>query len=745
MTETSARKITPEVVAEHGLTPEEYRRLLEILGREPRICELGIFSVMWSEHCSYKSSRVWLKTLPTSGAKVIQGPGENAGIVDIGDGDAIVFKMESHNHPSYIEPFQGAATGVGGIMRDVFTMGARPIANLNALRFGAPDHAKTRHLVRGVVAGIAHYGNCTGVPTIGGETNFDEGYDNNILVNAMCVGLAKTDKVFYSAAKGVGLPVVYVGSKTGRDGIHGATMASAEFDEKSDEKRPTVQVGDPFTEKLLIEACLELMETDSIIAIQDMGAAGLTSSTAEMADKGGVGIELDLDLVPQRETGMTAYEMMLSESQERMLMILKPEREAEAKAIFTKWGLDFAVIGHTTDTGRMIITHKGNIEADLPVPVLANSAPMYERPWAEPKKPAKILPEWVPTPNSILGTLKELMGGPHLSSRRWIWEQYDHMVMGDTIGRPGGDAGVVRVHGTQKAVAVACDVTPRYVTADPEEGTKQAVVETWRNLTAVGADPIAITDNMNFANPERPEVMGQFVASVRGMGEACRALDYPVVSGNVSLYNETNGAGIPPTPAIGGVGLVPDSAKLADIRLKSEGHMLILIGREEGHLGQSIYQNFATGKFDGAPPPVDLEAEIKAGRLIRSLIREGRVVAVHDCADGGLLVAIAEMALAGGQHGLSRESSGLGVELYPYEGKLPAHAIWFGEDQGRYAVEVTPQKAEEVLERARLLELPARIVGRTGGDAIRMKGETALPLSELRAAHESWLPNLMGG
>jgi phosphoribosylformylglycinamidine synthase len=737
-------KITPETVAEHGLKPEEYQRLLDILGREPLICELGIFSVMWSEHCSYKSSRVWLKTLPTSGPKVIQGPGENAGVVDLGDGDAVVFKMESHNHPSYIEPFQGAATGVGGIMRDVFTMGARPVANLNALRFGAPDHAKTRHLVGGVVAGIAHYGNCTGVPTIGGETNFDAGYDNNILVNAMCVGLAKTDKIFYSAAKGVGLPVVYVGSKTGRDGIHGATMASAEFDDKSDEKRPTVQVGDPFTEKLLIEACLELMATDSIIAIQDMGAAGLTSSTAEMADKGGVGIDLNLDLVPQREAGMTAYEMMLSESQERMLMILKPEREADAKAVFTKWGLDFAVIGTTTDTGRMVITHNGNVEADLPVPVLANSAPMYERPWVEPKKPAKILPEWVPAPNSILGTLKELMGGPHLSSRRWIWEQYDHMVMGDTIGRPGGDAGVVRVHGTKKAIAVTCDVTPRYVTADPEEGTKQAVVETWRNLTAVGADPLAITDNMNFANPERPEVMGQFVASVRGMGEACRALDYPVVSGNVSLYNETNGTGIPPTPAIGGVGLVPDSAKLADIRLKSDGNMLILIGREEGHLGQSIYQNFATGKFDGAPPPVDLESEIKAGRLIRTLIREGRVAAVHDCADGGLLVAIAEMALAGGKHGLSRENSGLGVELYPYEGKLPAHAIWFGEDQGRYVVEVTPQKAEEVLERARLLELPARIIGRTGGDAIGLKGETALPLSELRAAHEAWMPKLMG-
>jgi phosphoribosylformylglycinamidine synthase subunit PurL len=737
-------KITPEVVAEHGLKAEEYQRLLDILGREPRICELGIFSVMWSEHCSYKSSRVWLKTLPTSGPKVIQGPGENAGVVDLGDGDAVAFKMESHNHPSYIEPFQGAATGVGGIMRDVFTMGARPVANLNALRFGAPDHAKTRRLVNGVVAGIAHYGNCTGVPTIGGETNFDAGYNNNVLVNAMCVGLAKTDKIFYSAAKGVGLPVVYVGSKTGRDGIHGATMASAEFDDKSEEKRPTVQVGDPFTEKLLIEACLELMATDSIIAIQDMGAAGLTSSTAEMADKGGVGIELNLDLVPQREPGMTAYEMMLSESQERMLMILKPEREADAKAVFTKWGLDFAVIGTTTDTGRMIITHKGNVEADLPVPVLANSAPMYDRAWVEPKKPAKILPEWVPAPNSVLGTLKDLMGGPHLSSRRWIWEQYDHMVMGDTIGRPGGDAGVVRIHGTTKAIAITCDVTPRYVTADPQEGTKQAVVETWRNLVAVGADPLAITDNMNFANPERPEVMGQFVASVRGMGEACRALDYPVVSGNVSLYNETNGTGIPPTPAIGGVGLVPDSAKLADIRLKSEGNMLILIGREEGHLGQSIYQNFAAGKFEGAPPPVDLDSEIKAGRLIRTLIREGRVVAVHDCADGGLLVAIAEMALAGGRHGLSRDSSGLGVELYPYEGKLPAHAIWFGEDQGRYVVEVTPQKAEEVLERARLLELPARIVGRTGGDAISLKGETPLPLSELRAAHEAWLPKLMG-
>jgi phosphoribosylformylglycinamidine synthase len=743
--------ITPEIVAEHGLKPDEYQRLLKILGREPSLTELGIFSVMWSEHCSYKSSRVWLKTLPTKGARVIQGPGENAGVVDLGDGDAAIFKMESHNHPSYIEPFQGAATGVGGIMRDVFTMGARPVANMNALRFGDPSHAKTRHLVDGVVAGISHYGNCTGVPTIGGETNFDAGYNNNILVNAMCVGLAKTDKIFYSAAKGVGLPVVYVGSKTGRDGIHGATMASAEFDDKSEEKRPTVQVGDPFTEKLLIEACLELMATDSIIAIQDMGAAGLTSSTSEMADKGGVGIDLNLDAVPQREANMTAYEMMLSESQERMLVILKPGREAEAEAIFKKWGLDFAVIGITTDTGRMIVKHKGKVEADLPVPVLANSAPMYERPWFHHVSPQPILPEWVKAPNCVLATLKEMMASPALCSRRWIWQQYDHMVMGDTVQRPGGDAGVVRVHGTNKALAVTCDVTPRYVAADPEMGTKQAVAESWRNLVAVGADPIAITDNMNFANPERPEIMGQFVGSVKGMGEACRVLDYPVVSGNVSLYNETNGVGIPPTPAIGGVGLIPDVSKMASLGLKREGDLLIVIGREKGWLGQSLYQQHAMGKLEGAPPPVDLADELKAGRLIRALIREssfatvgqsqiGAVSAVHDCSDGGLLIAIAEMALAGGENG-----EGMGVELFPYEGRLPAHAIWFGEDQGRYVVSVDPAKAEEVLERARLLALPARIVGKTGGSAIAKPGAEPLPLTDLRAAHEGWLPRYMAG
>ena len=738
MTDASKPKITRELVAEHGLKGDEYQRLLQILGREPTFTELGIFSVMWSEHCSYKSSRVWLRTLPTTGRQVIQGPGENAGVVDLGDGWACIFKMESHNHPSYIEPFQGAATGVGGIMRDVFTMGARPVANLNALRFGAPEHPKTRHLVDGVVAGIAHYGNCTGVPTIGGETNFDPGYDNNILVNAMCVGLARTDKIFYSAAKGVGLPVVYVGSKTGRDGIHGATMASAEFDDKSEEKRPTVQVGDPFTEKLLIEACLELMASDAIIAIQDMGAAGLTSSTSEMADKGGVGIELDLDRVPQRETGMTAYEMMLSESQERMLMILKPGREGEAEAVFHKWGLDFAVIGRTTDTGRMVVKHKGVVEADLPVPVLANSAPIYKRPWFLSPPPTPILPEWVPAPNTLLGALKQMMAHPQLASRRWIWQQYDHMVMGDTVIRPGGDAAVVRVHGTSKGIAAACDVTPRYVAADPVMGTKQAVVETWRNLVAVGADPLAITDNMNFANPERPEIMGQFVGSVQGMAEACRALDYPVVSGNVSLYNETNGVGIPPTPAIGGVGLVPDTALMADIRLKREGDLLIVIGREQGWLGQSLYQQIIAGTLEGAPPPVDLADEIKAGRLVRALIREQAVSAVHDVSDGGLLVAIAEMALAGGDDG-----AGLGIELFPYEGKLPAHAVWFGEDQGRYVLSVAPERAEEITERARLLALPARIVGRVGGDRLALKGESWLPLAELRAAHESWLPDYM--
>jgi phosphoribosylformylglycinamidine synthase subunit PurL len=720
---------------EHGLSDEEYAQIECILGRTPSYSELGIFSVMWSEHCSYKSSKKYLKRLPTTGPQVLQGPGENAGVVSIGDGLAVVFKIESHNHPSFIEPRQGAATGVGGILRDVFTMGARPVASLDSLRFGPLDDPLHQHLLRGVVDGIGGYGNSVGVATVGGETSFHECYRGNILVNAFNLGVVEADRVFLAKAAGIGNPVIYVGSKTGRDGIHGASLlASAEFDDEKEAKRPTVQVGDPFTEKCLIEACLELMRTDAVVGIQDMGAAGLTCSSFEMASNAGTGIELDLDRVPQREAAMTAYEMMLSESQERMLMVLKPGRESQAEAVFRKWGLDFAVIGKTTDTGRMIVRHNGAVEADLPVATLANSAPRYERPWIPTVPPKVILPEWVPAPNSILGTLRTMMGSQHLSSRRWIWEQYDHMVMGDTVQRPGGDAAVVRVHGTSKGIAATCDVTPRYVLADPVMGTKQAVVETWRNLIAVGADPLAITDNMNFGNPERPEVMGQFVGAIQGMKEACEVLKYPVVSGNVSLYNETNGAAIPPTPAIGGVGLIPNVAYMANVALKGEGNLLVVIGREDGHLGQSLYQLSVTGKVEGAPPPVDLADEIKAGNLVRALIRESKVRAVHDVSDGGLLVAVAEMALAGD----------LGVQLFPYEGRLPAHAAWFGEDQGRYVLETTPELAEEIIERARLLALPGRVIGRVGGETLALKDEPALALRYLRSAHEEWLPKYMG-
>jgi phosphoribosylformylglycinamidine synthase II len=729
------QKITPELVSEHGLSPDEYRLLSAVLGREPSLTELGIFSVMWSEHCSYKSSKVWLRQLPTKGWQVIQGPGENAGVVDLGDGQAAVFKMESHNHPSYIEPYQGAATGVGGIMRDVFTMGARPVANMNALRFGAPDHPKTRHLVAGVVSGVGDYGNCMGVPTVGGETNFDARYNDNILVNAMTVGLVDAKRIFKSVAKGVGLPVVYVGSKTGRDGIHGATMASAEFDEASAEKRPTVQVGDPFTEKLLLEACLELMQEDAIVAIQDMGAAGLTSSSVEMADKGGVGIELDLDHVPTRETGMTAYEMMLSESQERMLMVLKAGAESIAERVFRKWELDFAVVGCTTDTGNLVVRHGGAVQADIPLSALAHAAPVYERPWTPRPKPASIAAEDVPVPNSLLGALETMMGSPHLSSRRWIWEQYDHMVMADTVQRPGGDAAVVRVHGTKKGLALSCDVTPRYCAADPYQGAKQAVAECWRNLTAVGADPLAITDCMNFGNPERPEIMGEFVQAVKGMAEACTTLSFPVVSGNVSLYNETNVVAIPPTPAIGGIGLIPDVAAMATIALKRDGDVLILIGPEGSHLGQSLYQELASGKYEGAPPPVDLDAERRAGDFVRSLIRGRRVSAVHDVSDGGLLVAVAEMALTGGR----------GVELIAALERLPAHAVWFGEDQGRYVVAAALKEAARILHEASRAGIPARIVGKTTGNALKLASEVPLPLHALLTVHERWLPHFMDG
>ncbi|WP_373489264.1 phosphoribosylformylglycinamidine synthase subunit PurL, partial [Blastomonas sp.] len=652
-----AAAITPQIVAEHGLKPDEYQRILAALGREPNLVELGIFSVMWSEHCSYKSSRVHLKKLPTTGRQVICGPGENAGVVDIGPGAdgrplAAIFKMESHNHPSYIEPYQGAATGVGGILRYVVTMGARPVALMNALRFGSPDHPKMKHLVQGVVAGIGGYGNCVGVPTVGGETNFDPAYDGNILVNAMAVGIAEQDKIFYSAASGAGNSIVYVGSKTGRDGIHGATMASAEFGEDSEEKRPTVQVGDPFTEKLLIEACLELMASDAIVAIQDMGAAGLTSSSVEMASKGGVGIELNLDNVPQRETGMTAYEMMLSESQERMLMVLKPGREDFAESIFRKWELDFAVIGHVTDTGHMVLKHKGETVCDIPLGPLADDAPSYSRTYVTTPPPTPLTD--VPESTDIAADLKTLMASPALASRSWIWQQYDHMVMADTVQVPGGDAGVVRIHGTNRGLAITTDCTPRYCFADPFEGGKQAIAECYRNLVSVGARPLATTDCMNFGNPERPEIMGQFVGCIEGMGEACIALDMPIVSGNVSLYNETTGPdGIPrailPTPAIGAIGLIEDLGTMATLAFKAAGEAIIVIGGDDApHLGQSLWLDVLHGRREGAVPAVDLVAERAAGELVLALIGDGTVSAVHDVSDGGLAVAVAEMALAAG-------------------------------------------------------------------------------------------------
>ena len=732
MNTTVVSAITPEVVAQHGLSPAEYQRVLEILGREPNITELGIFSVMWSEHCSYKSSKVWLKKLPTTASWVICGPGENAGVIDIGDGLAAIFKMESHNHPSFIEPYQGAATGVGGILRDVFTMGARPIANLNALRFGSPDHAKTRHLVAGVVAGIGGYGNCVGVPTVGGNTAFDPSYNGNILVNAMTVGIANADRIFYAMASGAGNPVVYVGSKTGRDGIHGATMASAEFDDSADAKRPTVQVGDPFTEKLLIEACLELMAEDVIVAIQDMGAAGLTSSSFEMASKGGMGVEIDLDKVPVLERAMTAYEIMLSESQERMLMVLKPGRENVARRIFEKWELDFAIIGKLTETGHMVLKHGGAIVADLPIAPLADSAPQYERPYVLTPKPAVLDAASVASAGAPMDSLKKLLASPDLSSKRWIWEQYDHMVMGDTVVRPGGDAAVVRIHNTERGLAMTADCTPRYCLADPEEGGKQAVAEAWRNLIAVGATPLAITDNMNFGNPEKPEIMGQFAGCIEGIAAACIALDFPVVSGNVSLYNETSGKAILPTPMIGAVGRIDDLDFFASVDFRRAGETIVLVGDTQGHLGRSVYMRDLLGREEGAPPPVDLAIERRNGDFVRGLIESGTIATCHDVADGGVLVAVAEMAMA----------ANIGAEIAaPKALACPLHAWLFGEDQGRYVV--SAHDPDEVVTKAKAAGVPAFVLGRTGGTALTVTGSGTISLAELRETHEGWLPGYM--
>ncbi len=742
-----ASPITPEVVEQHGLSPEEYERVLHALGREPNLVELGIFSVMWSEHCSYKSSRLHLKKLPTEAPWVICGPGENAGVIDIGDGQAAIFKMESHNHPSYIEPYQGAATGVGGILRDVFTMGARPVANANALRFGRPDHPKMKHLVQGVVAGIGGYGNCVGVPTVCGETNFHPAYDGNILVNAMTVGVADADKIFYSAATGVGNPIVYVGSKTGRDGIHGATMASADFGEDAEEKRPTVQVGDPFTEKLLIEACLELMATDAIVAIQDMGAAGLTSSSVEMATNGKAGIRLDMNKVPCREEGMTPYEMMLSESQERMLMVLKPGKEDMAAAIFKKWELDFAVIGEVTDTQHMVLEFDGEVVCDIPLGPLAADAPEYDRPYLskeEYTKWAGITPMTKrPDTNDVAADLLKLLASPNLASKSWIAQQYDSQVGADTL-QTGGDAGVVRVHGTKKALAISTDCTPRYVYADPYEGGKQAIAEAYRNLCAVGARPLAVTNCLNFANPQRPEIMAQFVHALDGMGLACRVLDFPIVSGNVSLYNESKatggGSAILPTPAIGGVGIIDDYDTMMTMPFKAAGETIYLVGAEawatpdpeRSHLGKSLWLSVVHGRDEGRAPPVDLTLEKNAGATIRELIAAGLVSAVHDVSDGGIAVALAEMAMAGG----------IGADVQGNPAYTNAQ-WWFGEDQGRYIITVPDVEAfnrqlAKGTENEDMARVGFRRLGTTGGDKL-----LGVSLEDLRNAHQSFFKDWM--
>ncbi len=705
--------ITPDLIASHGLKPDEYSRILEIIGREPTFTELGIFSAMWNEHCSYKSSKKWLRTLPTTGPQVICGPGENAGVVDIGDGQAVIFKMESHNHPSYIEPHQGAATGVGGILRDVFTMGARPIAAMNALSFGEPSHPKTSHLVKGVVEGIGAYGNAFGVPTVGGEVRFHRAYNGNCLVNAFAAGLAETDSIFYSAASGVGMPVVYLGAKTGRDGVGGATMASAEFDDTIEEKRPTVQVGDPFTEKRLLEACLELMASGAVISIQDMGAAGLTCSAVEMGDKGGLGIRLQLDNVPQRETGMTAYEMMLSESQERMLMVLKPSMEAEARAIFEKWDLDFAIVGETIPEDRFLILHGNEIKADLPLSKLSSSAPEYDRPWVETPKAAPLgaVPEIAP-----IAGLRALIGSPTYAHKAWVWEQYDSQVGADTVVTPGLPAGVVRVHGTGKALAFTSDVTPRYVKANPFEGGKQAVAEAYRNLCAVGAKPLATTDNLNFGNPEKPEIMGQFVGAIKGIGAAVAALDMPIVSGNVSLYNETDGKAILPTPTIGAVGILSSLDEVIHGRPMA-GDALVLIGAPGSHLGQSAVLAEGLGIEAGDAPPVDLATEKRHGEFVRA--NRALIRSCTDIGDGGLALAAFELA-EGARVGVTVESGEAG--------------FLFGEDQARYLV--ATDKADALIAAGKVAGVPVAVVGEFGGDTVSLGGDTA-PMAELSALYRS--------
>ena len=727
-------EVNEQIAIDHGLKKDEYKNICKLLKRTPNLTELGIFSAMWNEHCSYKSSRLHLKKLPTKGKKVIQGPGENAGVIDIEDGDAIVFKIESHNHPSFIEPYQGAATGVGGIMRDVFTMGARPIANLNSIHFGSTQNKKTKNLLRGVVHGIGGYGNCMGVPTIAGQTSFDRSYNGNILVNAMTLGLVKKDKIFYSKAAGLNKPVIYVGSKTGRDGIHGASMASASFDEKIEEKKPTVQVGDPFTEKLLLEACLELMSGDSIIAIQDMGAAGLTSSSIEMASKGNLGIEINLNKVPCRETKMTPYEIMLSESQERMLIVLESGKEELAKKIFDKWNLDFAVIGKTTNTKNIELFFDNKQVANIPVNTLVENSPMYDRKWKKSKLPKKNkINKTIFKSLKIKDTLKKILSSPNVCSKEWIWQQYDHTVMGDTIQKPGGDSGVVRVHKTDKAIAATVDSSATYCWAHPLTGGKQVVCETWRNLISVGAKPIAVTNCLNFGSPEKEENMGEFVECVQGISEACKYLDYPVVSGNVSFYNETKDIGIKPTPTIGGVGLIKDYKKMITMDFKEIENIVLVIGKTEGHIDQSLLSRIILNENNGPPPEVNLFNEKNNGLTLLNLIEKNFIKSAHDVSLGGIITAISKMCIKGNK----------GIQFKKPKFLINEIEYFFAEDQGRYLIEINPKDFKEVSKILDKNSVHYDEIGKIIDKDMIIDQKTKLTIDELKSYNTNWLKSYM--
>tara|TARA_B110000438_G_scaffold278482_1_gene302092 strand:- start:460 stop:2652 length:2193 start_codon:yes stop_codon:yes gene_type:complete len=727
-------KITPEIISKHGIKPDEYRKIVKLIGKEPNLLELGIFSAMWNEHCSYKSSKKYLRTLPTKNNKVIQGPGENAGVIDIEDNDALVFKIESHNHPSFIEPYQGAATGVGGILRDIFTMGARPIATLNSLHFGSHHHKKTKNLLNGVISGIGGYGNCMGIPNVGGEVKFNSSYNENILVNAMAVGVAKKNKLFYSKAKGLNQPVIYVGSKTGRDGIHGASMASAEFDENVDKKKPTVQVGDPFAEKLLLEACLELMKDDSIISIQDMGAAGLTSSSLEMASKGNLGIELDLDKVPCREVGMTPYEMMLSESQERMLLILSSGKEEIAKKIFSKWGLDFSIIGKTTNSNDLILNFKKKEVAKLPISALVNDAPVYNRKWKKNQNTKKIkLPKDFKE-FKILESLKKILMSPNNSEKSWVWEQYDHTVMGDTVQKPGGDSGVIRIHGKNKGVALTIDSSANYCLADPIIGGKQVVCESWRNIISVGATPIAITNCLNFGNPEKEDVMGQFVETIDGISQACTYLNFPVVSGNVSFYNETKNIPISPTPTIGGVGLIKNLNYMMTKNFKKEDSIIFVVGKTSGHLFQSEFFREVLDFEFGPPPEVNLFNEKNNGQLILDLISKKLIASAHDISSGGMLTALSEMCI----------SSKIGAKIKVPRSNIGIHEYLFAEDQSRYILEVFVTNKKDVIKIIEKNSIYYEIIGTTQNETLEVDEEFKIKVEELKALNSSWFKNYFG-